>query len=42
MDWMTTGTDIRGEGYSRLRDGVVDIGCYQCLLQPIGFVIGIK
>ena len=42
MDWMTTGTDIRGEGYSRLRDGVVDIGCYQCLLPPIGFVIGIK
>ena len=39
MDWMTDGTDIRGDGYSRLRNGVVDIGCYQCLLPPTGFRI---
>ena len=29
-DWMATATDIRGEGFPRLRDGVVNIGCYQC------------
>ena len=36
MDWMATATDIRGEGYPRLRDGNVDIGCYQCWLKPPG------
>ena len=29
-DWMATTTDIRGEGFPRLRDGKVNIGCYQC------------
>jgi hypothetical protein len=29
-DWMLSATDIRGEGFSRVRDGKVDIGCYQC------------
>ena len=29
-DWMAAATDIRGEGFPRLRDGKVDIGCYQC------------
>ena len=28
--WMSTATDIRGEGFPRLRDGAVNIGCYQC------------
>ncbi len=34
--WMADATDIRGEGYPRLRDGRVDIGCYQCWLVPTG------
>ena len=29
-DWMATATDIRGEGFPRLRNGAVNIGCYQC------------
>lgn len=36
MDWMADATDIRGEGYPRLREGKVDIGCYQCWLNPRG------
>lgn len=38
-DWMATATDIRGEGYPRLRDGKVNIGCYQCWLDPLGMVL---
>ena len=34
--WMADATDIRGAGYPRLRDGKVDIGCYQCWLKPRG------
>lgn len=41
-DWMMDGMDIRGEGYPRLRDGVVDIGCYQCWIQPKGVVISVR
>lgn len=29
-DWMADATDIRGAGFPRLRDGMVNIGCYQC------------
>lgn len=30
QDWMAEATDVRGDpGYARLRDGFVDIGCYQ-------------
>ena len=36
MDWMADATDIRGAGYPRLREGKVDIGCYQCWLKPRG------
>ena len=39
LDWMAEATDIRGEGFARLRDGKVDIGCYQCWLTPPGFCI---
>ncbi len=42
QDWMATATDIRGEGFPRLRDGNVDIGCYQCWLRPLGMSIVIK
>ena len=38
-DWMATATDIRGEGFPRIRDGKVNIGCYQCLDAAPGLVI---
>ena len=37
--WMSSATDIRGDGFARLRDGKVDIGCYQCWLAHPGFVL---
>lgn len=40
--WMMDATDIRGEGFPRLRDGTVDIGCYQCWLDPVGTVFIIR
>ena len=37
QDWMTGALDIRNdERYERLRDGKVDIGCYECWLDPAG------
>ena len=37
QDWMTGALDIRNdESYPRLRDGKVDIGCYECWLDPVG------
>lgn len=39
MDWMQDANDIRGEGFPRLRDGLVDIGCYQCWTDPSGFLM---
>lgn len=43
MDWMTAAYDIRGDisagKYRRLRDGKVDIGCYQSWLEPTGLVV---
>ena len=35
LDWMAEATDLAGN--PRLRDGKVDIGCYQCWLNPKGF-----
>ena len=35
-DWMENAYDLRGAGYPRLRDGKVDMGCYQCWLDPVG------
>ena len=35
-------TDIRGAGFPRLRDGKVDIGCYQCWLNPLGINVIIR
>ena len=41
--WMTTANDIRGEGFPRLRNGVVDIGCYQCWERILpGFMMMVK
>ena len=42
FDWMSGSTDIRGEGFMRLRDGKVDIGCYQCWLMPTGLKISVR
>ena len=39
QDWMANATDIRGDGYPRLRDGIVDIGCYQFWLPIPGFTL---
>ena len=37
QDWMTGAFDIRNdENYPRQRDGKVDIGCYECWLDPVG------
>jgi hypothetical protein len=41
-EWMADATDIRGEGFPRLRDGAVDIGCYQCWIMPVGTVLSIR
>ena len=40
LDWMEDGTDLAGN--PRLRDGKVDIGCYQCWLNPVGMVFSVK
>ena len=40
--WMSDATDIRGEGFARLREGKVDIGCYQCWLNPVGTLLSIR
>ena len=40
--WSATDTDIRGEGFLRLRDGKVDIGCYQCWLNPVGIIFSVR
>ena len=43
MDWMADALDIRQDAaFPRLRDGAVDIGCYQCWLDPIGFSFRIR
>lgn len=42
MEWMSGATDIRGEGYPRMADGKVDIGCYQCRIVPTGMFVIIQ
>ena len=43
MDWMTDALDIRQDpAFPRLRDGAVDIGCYQCWLDPVGLWFSIR
>ena len=38
LGWTEGDLDIRKDAaYPRLRDGKVDLGCYQCWLDPIGF-----
>ena len=37
LDWMEDGTDYAGN--PRLRDGKVDIGCYQCWLPTFGMLL---
>ena len=40
LDWMADGTDIAGN--PRLRDGVVDVGCYQCWLPQLGMILFVQ
>ena len=40
LDWMADGTDMVGN--PRLRDGAVDVGCYQCWLDPVSAVFSIR
>jgi hypothetical protein len=40
--WMEGAYDIRGEGYPRANGTSVDLGCYQCWLNPIGTVFSIR
>lgn len=40
--WMTSATDLRGEGYPRLFEGAVDLGCYQNADRAIGLVLHIN
>ena len=43
QDWMADALDMRQDAaFPRLRDGKVDIGCYQCWLDPIGFSFSIR
>ena len=43
QDWMADALDIRQDAaFPRLRDGLVDIGCYQCWLDPIGLTFSIR
>lgn len=37
--WMANATDIRGEGFPRVRDSKVDLGCYQCWDDPPGLML---
>lgn len=40
QDWMADALDVRNDArYPRLRDGLVDIGCYECWLDPVGTYI---
>ena len=41
LSWMTDdATDIAGN--PRVRDGKVDVGCYQCWLDPLGFSLRVR
>ena len=46
LDWMADAYDLRGDAddgkYRRLRDGAVDIGCYQCWIDAISLRITIR
>ena len=43
-DWMTAATDVRHDAaFPRLgTDGTVDIGCYQCWLEPVGSLLLVR
>ena len=46
QSWMSDAYDIRGSAdggkYRRLCDNKVDIGCYECWLNPTGFSIYVR
>ena len=37
--WMASVNDIRGAGFPRANGTSVDLGCYQCWLPDVGFVL---
>ena len=37
--WMASANDIRGAGFPRANGTSVDLGCYQCWLPNVGFII---
>lgn len=40
LDWTADDVDIRNRAsYPRMREGKVDLGCYQCWLNPSGFSV---
>jgi hypothetical protein len=43
---MASAYDIRyledGGRYLRIRDGKVDLGCYQCWLDPVGLSVSVR
>lgn len=41
-DWMADAADLRGDGFARANGTSVDIGCYQCWLDPVGTVFSIR
>ena len=43
QEWMDGALDIRSDArYPRLREGKVDIGCYECWLEPAGLSVTIR
>jgi len=42
LDWMADASDVRGDGFPRLRGGRVDIGCYQCWLRIPGLMMSFR
>ena len=43
LGWTEEDVDVRGNtDYPRIRDGKVDLGCYQCWLDPLGTTLRIR
>ena len=40
--WMASANDIRGAGFPRANGTSVDLGCYQCWISDVGFVLSFR
>ena len=40
--WMANANDIRGAGFSRANGTSVDLGCYQCWIPDVGFILSFR